>query len=342
LALAGLFDLNIRTNIPIYKKFGHMGEAAFVVWLCTTVYNAAQTGRIGPTDSALTVMSKVIQPAIDSWGYGPMSDPHADLIQRLIVTMILQYCAGAQTNWYAIGGDYPTQFRTLPAFAFPYAQPVGQPAIQPVTASPTPSPVAVTPAPSSYAQPGSYLVQDTPGTMVTPQGTWQLSGAGAITLNGNLAAQTPQATGGVGTLGILYQNGQTYAYNSDGQSYVFIGNQGGWNATTSVPTPPTVFRFRTAAQIAAAQAAAQAQTVAAAAQAAAALTAANQAAAAQAAAATTAAAAQAAATQAAATTSTTTSATNTVSTTPPAIGGAIKYLKDNSTGNMMLLPTARM
>lgn len=329
LALAGLFDLNIRTNIPIYKKFGHMGEAAFVVWLCNTVYQAAQTGRIGPTDNALSVMSKVIQPAIDGWGYGPMSDPHADLIQRLIVTMILQYCAGAQTNWYAIGGDYPAQFRSLPAFAFPQSAAP--------TASPTPSPLATNPAPSNYAQPGSYLTAGTPATMITPQGTWQLSGAGIITLNGNASAFTPAYTHGVGTLGILYQNSQTYAYNSDGQTYVFIGNQGGWNATAQVPTPPTAFGFRTASQIAATQAAAQQVASQAAQQAAAAQTAASQAAAAQAAAAQTAATTQAAQTSAAQSVAPG-SSSNTVSTVPPAIGAAIAYAQDNATGKMVALP----
>lgn len=135
LALAGLFDLNITTNIPIYKKFGHMGEAAFVVWLCNAVYAAAQQGQISANDTAITVMSRIIQPQIDAWGYGPMQDPHADLITRLIQTMILQYTAGAQGNWYAIGGDYPTQFRSIPPFSLPSAAP---------TASPTPSPTAST------------------------------------------------------------------------------------------------------------------------------------------------------------------------------------------------------
>jgi len=119
LALAGLFDLNITTNIPIYKKFGHMGEAAFVVWLCNTVYQAAQAGKITATDTALTVMSNIVQPAINAWGYGAMSDPHADLINRLIVTMILQYTEGLQGNWLAVGGDYPTQFNSIPPFELP-------------------------------------------------------------------------------------------------------------------------------------------------------------------------------------------------------------------------------
>lgn len=326
LALAGLFDLNIKTNIPIYKKFGHMGEAAFVVWLCNTVYQAAQTGQIGASDTALSVMSKVVQPAIDAWGYGPMSDPHADLIQRLIVTMILQYCAGAQTNWYAIGGDYPAQFRSLPAFKFPaQAGP---------TASPTPSPMPSNPAPSNYAQSGSYLTAGTPGSIVTPQGAWQLSGAGIITLNGSAVGYTPAYTQSVGTLGLLYSNGQTYAYNSDGQSYVW---NGGWQATAQVPAPPTSFRFQSSAQQAAAQAAAQQAAQQAAAQAAAQQTAATQAAAAQAAATQAAATSQAAQT-AAAQAASTAAASNTVSTTPPAIGAAITYAQDNATGKMVALP----
>ena len=135
LALAGLFDLNITTNIPIYKKFGRMGEAAFVVWLCNAVYAAAQQGQISSGDTALTVMSRIIQPQIDAWGYGPMQDPHADLITRLIQTMILQYTAGLQGNWYSVGGGYPTQFRSIPPFSLPAATP---------TASPTPSPMAST------------------------------------------------------------------------------------------------------------------------------------------------------------------------------------------------------
>lgn len=116
LALAGLFDLNITTNIPIYKKFGHMGELQFVLWLTNLVYQAGDSGQIGPNDTALTVMSRIVQPAINAWGYGAMSDPHADLITRLITTMILQYTEGLQGNWYAVGGDYPPQFNSIPPF----------------------------------------------------------------------------------------------------------------------------------------------------------------------------------------------------------------------------------
>lgn len=328
LALAGMFDLNIKTNIPIYRKFGHMGEAAFVVWLCNTVYQAAQTGQIGPTDTALSVMSKVVQPQIDSWGYGPMVDPHADMVQKLIVTMILQYCSGAQTNWRAIGGDYPTQFRSIPAFTFPQSAAP--------TASPTPSPLPTLPPPSNYAASGSYLIAGRPGTLITQQGAWELSGAGVYTVNGNASgAYTPAYTHGPGTLGLLYQNGQIYAYNNDGGSYVWSGST--WTPTAQVPVPPAALGFQTATQIAAAQAAAAQAASQAAQQAAAAQTAATQAAAAQAAAAQNAATSQAAQTSAAQSVAPA-SASNTVSTVPPAMGAAITYAQDNATGKMVALP----
>jgi hypothetical protein len=221
LALAGLFDLNITTNIPIYRKFGHMGEAAFVVWLCNTVYNAAQQGLIGPNDTALTVMSKVVQPAINSWGYGTMTDPHADLITRLIVTLILQYTEGAQGNWYAIGGQYPSQFNSIPPFTFPAAA-------SPVVMS---TPMATTSTQLSPA--GQAYTIGQAGSLVTPQGTWTQTGTGAFQLNGATVTAPPTATQ-EGTVGLLYMNQQTYAYNSDGTSMVW---DNGWVMTSQVPTP---------------------------------------------------------------------------------------------------------
>jgi len=115
--------------------------------------------------------------------------------------------------------------------------------------APTPAPTPVPPvgpvgsAASSSAAlspAGAYLVAGTPGSITTAQGTWTLNAAGMYSLNGNPSAQTPAATGGRGTNGVLYANGQSYAYNSDGTTYVFIGNQGGWVQTTQVPawTPP--------------------------------------------------------------------------------------------------------
>jgi hypothetical protein len=225
LALAGLFDLNITTNIPIYRKFGHMGELQFTLWLCNAVYQAAQSGQIGPTDTALTVMSKIVQPAINSWGYGTMSDPHADLITRLIVTMILQYTEGEQGNWYAIGGTYPPQFNSIPPFAFP-ASTSAPPSTAPATAS--------TPVTSTQLSPaGQAYTIGQAGSLVTPQGTWTQTGTGAFQLNGATVTAPPTATQ-EGTVGLLYMNQQTYAYNSDGSTMVW---DNGWVMTSQVPTP---------------------------------------------------------------------------------------------------------
>jgi LPXTG-motif cell wall-anchored protein len=222
LALAGLFDLNIQTNIPIYRKFGHMGEAAFVVWLCNTVYQAAQAGKITASDTALTVMSKVVQPAINAWGFGPMNDPHAAVINALIVAMILQYTEGAQHNWVDVGGTYPTQFNSIPPFALPSATPAA-------AGSTSMSSCAAT------AASGSYVSAANPGPMTTPQGTWAYaSGAKVFTLNGN------QATSPGLTLGLLYAGGQIYAYNTGGAAYLW---QGQWiqQNPTQVPSPPSSF-----------------------------------------------------------------------------------------------------
>lgn len=224
LALAGLFDLNIQTNIPIYRKFGHMGEAAFVVWLCQTVYQAAQQGKITASDTALTVMNKIVQPAINAWGYGTMNDPHAALITELIIAMILQYTEGAQHNWLAVGGDYPAQFSQIPPFSLPSA-----------AAATTSTGGASMSTCAASASNGSYISAANPGPMTTPQGTWGYSSSLKVfTLNGN------QATSPGLTLGLLYANGQVYAYNTGGAAYLW---QGQWvqQSPSQVPTPPSSF-----------------------------------------------------------------------------------------------------
>jgi hypothetical protein len=250
LPLAGLFDLSLSNpHIPIYQKYGRMGEAKFVVDLVNKVYQAAQSGQITANDTVLTIMSRIVQPWIDSWGFGPMVDPHADMIQRLIVGLIADYVSGNQGSWRATGGDYPPQFASLPAFSLPTAAAAPTPTSSTTPAPvpiPVPAPLPVTPvgsaAPSSavLSPNGAYLVAGTPNTITTPQGVFVLSATGQITQNGTNSAQTPLATGGIGTLGVLYYGGQTYAYNSDGKTYVFIANQGGWVQSTQVPawTPP--------------------------------------------------------------------------------------------------------
>jgi hypothetical protein len=253
LALAGLFDLNITTNIPIYRKFGHMGEEAFVVWLCNLVYQAAQAGRIGANDTALTVMSNIVQPAINAWGYGAMSDPHADLINRLIVTMILQYTEGAQGNWYAIGGDYPDAFNSIPPFALPAAKTTTTQQAAPVTNQTCQAAQAAANMPQRPAN-GSF----TNGATITPSsGTYIGDGAGewffgpdvmsGATGYGNAFYQATNPSGGVqtdwvGAAGVqaTVVNGQVYLQNSAGQWWSYNGVN--WFQVPTVPalsTPAT-------------------------------------------------------------------------------------------------------
>jgi hypothetical protein len=234
LALAGLFDLNITTNIPIYRKFGHMGEVNFVVWLCNLVYQAAQQGRIGPNDTALTVMSNIVQPAINAWGYGAMSDPHADLINRLIVTMILQYTEGLQGNWYAVGGDYPTQFNSIPPFSLKSAPAQPAAGATQVTATTCQASTNMPPRPAN----GSTAN----GATITPSsGTWIGDGAGEwffgpdVIPGGNAFYLYTNQTDWVGAAGVqaTVVNGQVYLQNSAGQWLTYNGVN--WVNVPSVP-----------------------------------------------------------------------------------------------------------
>lgn len=143
LVLAGLFDLEphqIKGNIPIYRKYGKMGEGKFVTDMVNLVYNAAQAGQISPNDNAQTVFARIVQPWIDSFGFGAMSDSNGDTINYLLMGMLAEYFAGLNKRWFARGGDYP--FGGLPPFSLPQA-------VSP-TSSATPSPV-VAPASSQAA-----------------------------------------------------------------------------------------------------------------------------------------------------------------------------------------------
>jgi hypothetical protein len=176
LPLAGLFDLSLKgPHIPIYQKYGRMGEQKFVTDMITKVYQAAQQGQITANDTPLTVMSRVIQPWIDSWGFGPMVDPHADMINRLMIGMIADYVGGMQRGWTARGGDYP--FASLPAFALPPAPVIAAPAPPPVQTyiapAPVPPPVQtyIAPAPVPVATPVTALPLPTtvaPGASIAP------------------------------------------------------------------------------------------------------------------------------------------------------------------------------
>lgn len=166
LVLAGLFDLHpdqIKGNIPIYKKYGRMGEQKFVTDMMTLIYQAAQSGQITANDTPQSVFARIVQPWIDGFGYGPMTDSNADMINRILLGMTAEYVMGGQGQWYAVGGQYP--FTSLPKFALPTAAPytpttsgtptaVSQPAVVPTTQIPTtmstPTPAGAVAIPAGF------------------------------------------------------------------------------------------------------------------------------------------------------------------------------------------------
>jgi len=174
LPLAGLFDLSLKNpHIPIYQRYGRMGEERFVVDLVKLISSAANQGQITASDTPLTIMTRIVQPWIDSWGYGPMVDPHADLINRLMVGMILDYVSGNQGTWLARGGDIPASFKSLPAFSLPKPAASPQPVMmpQPVVMMPQPAPVlappVVTPLPAVHVATPSATASQAPATGTT-------------------------------------------------------------------------------------------------------------------------------------------------------------------------------
>src|SRR5262249_28285976 len=138
------------------------------------------------------IMSNVIQPWINSFGFGAMNDPHGDLINRILIGMIQDYVTGFQTQWRARGGDYP--FGNLPAFSLPSL--AGAPAAAPSQVNPvgSPTPAATSnlvQAPAAAAAPVvSTLTHDTIGQLVTPVGTFS-SGLGGDYVFRPPGSQTP-------------------------------------------------------------------------------------------------------------------------------------------------------
>jgi hypothetical protein len=250
LPLAGLFDLSLKNpHIPIYQKYGRMGEQKFVNDLVNVIYQAAQNGQITGNDTALTVMSRIVQPWIDSWGYGPMVDPHADLINRLIVGMINDYIAGIQTNWTARGGDYP--FGNLPKFSLrqPTAASAAVPPGATAAISPVGSSAALTPASSS----SSPQPPPVPSTQLTASGTTISAPGAALTAGGNTTVYFgPQAPGDPSNqYGYpIWVNGRLTGYSvqlamGDGGAIYAVNSQGGWaqwNGTQwqALTGPPTI------------------------------------------------------------------------------------------------------
>lgn len=237
LPLAGLFDLSLKNpHIPIYQKYGRMGEKRFVTDLVSQVYQAAQAGQITANDTALTIMSRIVQPWIDSWGFGPMQDPHADLINRLIVGMINDYIAGVQRNWTAVGGDYP--FGSLPVFSLPSATA----AVSTPTTTANPVGSSNTAQSAVLSSDGSIIVPGSGTGLKNTFGVWSFG----TTVNPNgvdIQLLLNGSASGFAIKALLANGGSIYALNSLGGWYVYKSD--GWNQTTNptisssvTPLPP--------------------------------------------------------------------------------------------------------
>lgn len=173
LVLAGLFDLEpgqIKGNIPIYKKYGRMGEERFVNDMVRLVYNAAQSGQIGPSDTVDTVWSRIVLPWINGFGYGAMSDSNGDMINTVLLGLIAEYVTGLyKTRWFARGGDFPASFSALPPFSIPPSANAGM--------APAGTPVPVNQLPTQ-ALPTNSTPLPPPPPVGTP--AWMLSSGYSI------------------------------------------------------------------------------------------------------------------------------------------------------------------
>jgi len=259
LVLAGLFDLSLNNpHIPIYQKFGRMGEQKFTQWLIQTVYNAAMNGQISSNDTAFTIMSRIVQPAINAWGYAPMNDPHGDLINRIMIGMIWDYITANTGAWRAVGGDLPNWSPPFPVSAVVQIPSSSQ------TGSATPSPIT-TPAPGAAVNVTATPLVSTPTTQSPPAPPTLLTAAwSTVTPGQNAALQTyqgvfyfgpPNAAGvaevyiatGAGVAGpdsynagvgmLLTANNLVYLKNAAGQWFYYTGTA--WSATTAPTIPAT-------------------------------------------------------------------------------------------------------
>ena len=151
LVLAGLFDLQpgqIKGNIPIYKKYGRMGEYKFLYDMCMQIYQAAQAGRISPNADVQWVFDNIVQPWIASFGFGAMSDTNAGLINTLLLGLTAEYITGLYAQrWFPVGGQSGI-WNSLPPFKLPASATASPPAA-------VPAPVATSTLPAGYTVAGT-------------------------------------------------------------------------------------------------------------------------------------------------------------------------------------------
>jgi len=275
LVLAGLFDLTpsqIKGNIPMYKKYGRMGEAAFVKDMINRVYTAAQNGQITVDDTAQSVYARIVQPWMDSWGFGAMNDHNGTMLQYILMGMLAEYFAGLQTRWASVGGQ--NVFSSLPPFSLPTppaplppaatAPPASQQTVQykpPVAAAPDNTPpelkgylggaVPTNGTAIHYAKyPGGFMAIPAGGTYAgyAPNGGWLVNyptGQYFIDSTGTLQIYPPVSTAMQGSSASTATQtqpdavpSQTSATGASTPQVIYTSGGGGYIApTTTAPVP---------------------------------------------------------------------------------------------------------
>jgi hypothetical protein len=256
LVLAGLFDLHpdqIKGNIPIYKKYGRKGEQRFVTDMMTLIYQAGQTGQITANDTPQSVFSRIVQPWIDGFGYGPMVDSNTDMINRILLGMTAEYVMGGQNQWYAVGGQYP--FTSLPKFALPVAAPYTPTTSGTPTAANQPSQVVApmpvipgnaTPQVSAVAVPAGFVLVGQANNLPAYQGPdgafYSWSGTTMSPLTGTLATtsgQYAQIVNGYPQQQVAAPTNTGFSMLAPSQTQAGSGPAGGtYSAPITAPMPP--------------------------------------------------------------------------------------------------------
>lgn len=107
--LAGLFD-DRSSTLPMYQKYGRMGEQKFTNDFASQINSALASGQITKSTPASQVYSQVIAPWVNGMGSGwsNVGQAYTATTQGLLQGMTAQYLNGtAAQNWKAIGGDSP-------------------------------------------------------------------------------------------------------------------------------------------------------------------------------------------------------------------------------------------
>jgi hypothetical protein len=175
LLVAGLFDERSST-LPMYQKYGRMGEQKFTTDMATQINQALKAGKISKNSSADTVYNTVVAPWVGAMGKGwsGVGPEYTNATQGLLKQMTSQYISGqAQGNWKAVGGDSP--FKNLPAFgalgAGPNpAQATAQQNIAPLQAAVVNYPGAAPNASPSSGSTNSILAGMLPVILAMPTG----------------------------------------------------------------------------------------------------------------------------------------------------------------------------